>query len=1423
MKTCGVKSIGTNRAHWALCVAFLAVNPVLAATYYWDNDGTTPGFGTASGTWTVPTTSLWSLDGTGSTAPEASVTTTTSDLINWGNGATGLGAGTITVSGAVNSGNMTFASGSGTIVLSGGTSITLPDAAVITVDNASDTISTPLAGAATSLTKAGNGTLTLGGGGSLTGNVIVAAGTLKLGADNGLSTSAGLQLFGGALATRIFDLNGFDQTLSLFTGTQTNVPGNLTITGGPNSKLTINATANTLLGAVGATGYLIPANCNVIADLSGIGEFIWNGGSNYSFDVSHQGANSPSTNPGTNMVLLADTNTITGSQVRVGYSGLSNHGGTSILRLGQSNSLNANSIGIGTGARNFTILDFRNGLTGTPTVTLRGTDGSSAVTTWDVGRVSHSANSTWWATNDFTAGQIDAVVSSLRIGRADTGSSTGRAGTQNSTFIMGKGSLTVTNLIIGQYAGLSGSTLVGSGIFVGNGTFNLNDATGTVIAGDIILGDNIGLTTGGTTKGTSGTLNLNAGVLEAKSIGKGADTGNATSKIRNFNFSGGTVRNYSGFDLSIANIPINLTGSGTRVFEATAGQMITVASNSVISGSAQGFTKTGAGTLTFTGSNTYGGNTVISEGTLALGATGSITNSAAIVVAPNAIFDVSARTTPFTLAVSLSSQTLSNSAPGALVSGTNNCSAGTLSLVYDGVNPCFIQTNGTMTLSASTQFKVTNIGAQLQIGTYTLIKKTTTGSSGSVAGSLTDLTITVGGNGTAELATLSVTNNELVLTVAVGNVTPVVAVTVGNYVYNGSPQGPSTYTTNPEGDLGTPTWSYEGVSLSYGPSATPPTEVGQYQATVALEAYGNFNAATSSPTAFTIDWPSGATVRWVADSAQPWSTTAAWQSGVVPKASSIALFDKSTPTYAPSLTTDASIGGMVFSNATTFGSGNAILSLGNAYPGGVGIWVAATAGAVDLGSAKIELLADQCWQNNSASALTIRGEISGAFNITNTGPGKVTLTAANTYTGTTVIDAGTLEVQGHIGSSSSISNNASLIINNAATRTYSMVISGSGSLTKTNGPLLYLYGNNTYSGGTLFADGTLYVGVSKALGTGDLVFNGEAVGMYLGNGVALQNNITIGRNAGVAGTGLLRVNDGETATVSGTITINNSASGGGHFGCSSVNGNGVLNLTGPINSTVNVSHRNGIVVFSGGGSYTSISAGQNTIRLGADNGLSTNATLTIGGSGTAYFDLAGYSQTLAGVQKASNAAIIGNSSTTTDSTLTTTGTKTYAGFIQDTLGTNTVTRKVGLTVNGGSLTLTATNSYTGPTAVSAGTLTLATNNAISAATTVSLGSGTLDTQTYSNKVSTLAVTGSATINLGIGGKLVFADSHLTSWTGTLTITGDFIPGSSIRFGTSKSALTRTQVSRIRLTSNNVVDLNEEGFLIYGRGTIIHLL
>ena len=164
--------------------SFLAASVAQAATYYWDNNTTTAGFGTAGGTWSSAGSTLWNNDLLGGSvgAPNTlgtSITTTTSDALNFGTATAGLAAGTITVSGTVNANSLTFGSASGAILLSGGT-ITLDGTTpTITVNNAADSISSIIAGTA-GLSKDGSGTLTLTGTNTYTGGTTVSAGTLQL-------------------------------------------------------------------------------------------------------------------------------------------------------------------------------------------------------------------------------------------------------------------------------------------------------------------------------------------------------------------------------------------------------------------------------------------------------------------------------------------------------------------------------------------------------------------------------------------------------------------------------------------------------------------------------------------------------------------------------------------------------------------------------------------------------------------------------------------------------------------------------------------------------------------------------------------------------------------------------------------------------------------------------------------------------------------------------------------------------------------------------------------------------------------------------------------------------------------------------------------------------------------------------------------
>ncbi len=130
--------------------------------------------------------------------------------------------------------------------------------------------------------------------------------------------------------------------------------------------------------------------------------------------------------------------------------------------------------------------------------------------------------------------------------------------------------------------------------------------------------------------------------------------------------------------------------------------------------------------------------------------------------------------------------------------------------------------------------------------------------------------------------------------------------------------------------------------------------------------------------------------------------------------------------------------------------------------------------------------------------------------------------------------------------------------------------------------------------------------------------------------------------------------------------------------------------------------------------------------------------------------------------------------------------------------------------------LSGANTYTGNTTISAGTLQTGASNVIPNASNIVLNGGTFAAgASFSDTAGTLSLSANSFITLGAGSLFAFADSSALSWgSSTLSISGSFVSGSSLRFGTTGSGLTSGQLSLITIDGNsNPISLDSSGFLV----------
>ena len=149
--------------------------------------------------------------------------------------------------------------------------------------------------------------------------------------------------------------------------------------------------------------------------------------------------------------------------------------------------------------------------------------------------------------------------------------------------------------------------------------------------------------------------------------------------------------------------------------------------------------------------------------------------------------------------------------------------------------------------------------------------------------------------------------------------------------------------------------------------------------------------------------------------------------------------------------------------------------------------------------------------------------------------GILTLTADNTYSGNTIVAAGSLEV-GNGGTTGSIVgdvlNNGSLAFNRADALVYGGAVSGNGVFTKAGAGTLTLTGNSTYTGNTTVGAGTLNVVGSLGPTAVSVAGGATLTGSGIINGpVTVQSGGILSGGGGTLGLGALTLQAGATTNV----------------------------------------------------------------------------------------------------------------------------------------------------------------------------------------------------------------------------------------------------------------------------------------------------
>ena len=1122
-------------------------------------------------------------------------------------------------------------------------------------------------------------TLRIDAAGSYLGDTTLNEGTLILGHQDALS-SGSLTITGGSTIQAGITLTGtasVDNVLNLgatLTTSGTNsleFSGNVTNSVDANRTLTNNIASPALLTLSGAALNLAPVTGTAAytLTLSGTGSTTIsaaiNDGSSFAngLTVTSSGTTTltgPNTynglttmNQPTGVLLLQGSNTGTGGTTLTAgtlqLDSASNGGlasGTLTLTAGT-----VTAVSTARSLSNNTLLT---------AVTLTGTENL----TFNGNFTNNGGNRT--LTNNITSPAVATLAGNVYLSEGGSGRTLtiGGSGNTNITGPVTNSSTGAGSAGVLAKGGLGTLTLSSTGnAYTGGTTINL----GTVrTAASNVIPDTGTVTVNATTAGTA-LLDLdgNSDTIAALTLGGVGGTAGSVNQVTTGAGTltlGGTLTTVAtGNPTTAPTISGNLnlgTANRTIAVANSTGSVVDLSIQAVVSGTGFGFTKTGAGVLELSNTNTYEGTTTL------LAATGNTTNGVIAATANNALgtgpvalsFNAGAVTAQLTLSGGI---TLGNSAFTTTGAGSDGTTDGIIRSV-SGSN--IISGNLNLTGGGGSSTYRADTGASL----------TVSGTVGGVGSNLTRIVTLVGGGDFVFNGTIRDSNDGTISTVGVssGN--------TGTTTLNGT----NTYTLATT--VGAGSTLIAGSTQAFGINSAATV-------TGTLRLAGNSNSLGSIAGAGTIENASatGATLT-VGGNNTSTAFSGVIQDGSGAGALALTKTGTGTTTFSGGLNT--------YTGITTLTGGT--LSIG---------------ADADLGTAPVSLVANQLTINGgtlatsatfdlaatrgvtlsstsggfapaAATTLGISGEITGSGSFTKAGAGTVELkgTAANTYTGLTTVSAGTLDlnktgvnaIAGNVGAGGLDKVHDILVSGGTLRLLGNDQIIDSASINVTSGTLNFNNFNETIhnldvSGGTV------------NFGTGDITIEDPT---WSGGIVNVAGNTTVGTQVQTANYSA-GVNEYNVAST-GTLTIG-TVSTAGPFEFGGSNNNAQMDVAG----TVQLRAGSPVELrFTGTGTSTGsiIGAGQfnlngstRTFNIGdAGSAVDMNIGVVISNStGTA-----GILKTGAGTLQLTNANTFNGGMTVSNGTLLVNNTSGSA------TGTGSVTVNTGATLGGsGIIAPTVTN------------------------------------------------------------------------------------------------------------------------------------